>query len=202
MSSREKVLVLLIAGVLIMTGAGVMKRAPSYPDQIPPPVQNNLSTKRTEILEGQNGPVTLTLLAEYQITGVVKGRKNYRSDAAAEVSPMDLALAWGNLNQPAIDESISYSQSGRWYYYRLKSEAPVSVYDVQVQSANTHLIPKDNQIHNQLKKIGKRDLVNLEGYLVSVDFGQQRPPWTSSLTRTDSGDKSCEILYVTRVEIR
>jgi hypothetical protein len=41
------------------------------------------------------------------------------------------------------------------------------------------------------------DWVTLEGQLVQVVF--QEGTWTSSLTRSDSGDGACEILYVTRI---
>jgi len=202
MNTMEKFILLLIILIVSATAAGVLNRTPNYPDQIPEPVQRQLSAPETIEFEGKNGPVTLELLAEYEITAVVKGRKNYTSDASASVSPVDLALAWGNLNQRAIDDTIDYTQSGRWYYYRLSPNAPVSVYDVQIQSANTHLIPKDEDILKQIKKIDKHDLIRLEGYLVSVTFDPQLPEWSSSLTRTDSGNRACEILYVTEVEIK
>ena len=202
MNTMEKFILLLIIIVVGATVSGVLNRTPSYPDLIPEPIQRPLSTPETIAYEGKSGPVTLTLLAQYDITAVVKGRKNYSSDPSAVVSPMDLALAWGNLNQRHIDEAIDYSQSGRWYYYRLSSAAPVSLYDVQIQSANTHLIPKDDAVLKAMKQIAKNDLVRLEGYLVSVTFDPQRPQWTSSLTRMDSGNRACEILYVTSVEIQ
>lgn len=202
MNAMEKFLLLLIILVVSATAVGVFKRTPTYPDQIPEPVQRPLTNPEFIEIEGKDGPVTLKLLAEYEITAVVKSRKNYTSDPSAAVSPMDLALAWGNLNQRAIDDTIDYSQSGRWYYYRLSPASPISVYDVQIQSANTHLIPRDETILKQIKKIGKHDLIRLEGYLVSVIFDPQLPEWTSSLTRTDSGNRACEIMVVTEVEIQ
>lgn len=202
MSGKEKILVLLIAGVLSITGAGLFQRNVGGPDFVEAPVQNNLIEKSSLLHKGKSGTVTLTLLAEYQINGVVKSTKTYHSDVPAAISPMDVVLAWGNLNQAGIDASVKYSQSGRWYYYKLETSAPVSLAEVQTQSSNTHLIPATGDVLDRLKKIRKHDLVELQGYLVSVVFDPEQPPWSSSMTRTDSGDHACEIMYVTSVDIK
>jgi hypothetical protein len=73
---------------------------------------------------------------------------------------------------------------------------------VQTQSSNTHLIPATGDVLDRLKKIRKHDLVELQGCLVSVVFDPEQPPWSSSMTRTDSGDHACEIMYVTSVDIK
>lgn len=197
----EKFILILILLVVSATAAGVLNRAPVYPAQIESPVQQTLSQPETLIHPGKNGPVTLSLMAAYEVTAVVKGVKAYRSDPAAAISPLDFALAWGTLNQRDIDQTIDYSQSGRWYFFRLSPKSPISVSEVYQQSANTHLIPKDETVLKQLKKIDKNDLITLQGYLVNVRFGADQPEWTSSLTRTDTGNRSCEILYVTEVRV-
>lgn len=202
MSGKEKFLLGLIVVFLIYSGIKIANQEKSGPDYIAEPQQNVLSTQNIMMLDGKNGPVKVTLVAEYQITGVVKSKKNYTSDAAAEISPMDLALAWGNLNQKEIDQTISYSQSGRWYYYRLKESSTIDLTQVQAQSSNTHLIPADKKVLAQLNKIKKHDVVELRGYLVNVVSEKMQTPWVSSLTRVDTGNHACEIMVVTAVEKR
>ncbi|MFO7613639.1 MAG: hypothetical protein R6W71_03270 [Bacteroidales bacterium] len=199
MSRLEKLLILLIIIVMVSLGAGLLGQSSSGPIYIDTPVQVGLEETREIIHEGKNGTVNMVLLAEYSITAVVKSRRNYSTDTASAVSPMDLVLAWGNLNAKNIDDAVTYTQRNRWYFYRLKSTENVTLYDIQTQSANTHVIPADEVILKELNKIRRNDLVELQGYLVRVIFNPQAPPWTSSMTRIDTGDGSCEIMYVTAV---
>jgi hypothetical protein len=170
------------------------------PAFIADPVQLAVPQSEQVILQGRNGPVTLKLLASYEITAAVKSKYTYSSDYPSQVSPLDLVLAWGNLNTRTIDSHIRYSQSGRWYYYNYDHNTPVDQTYIQEHSANTHLIPADNRIKSRLQSIRKNDIVELDGYLVQVLFAPG--PWTSSLTRQDSGDGACEIMYVTKVSIQ
>ena len=115
------------------------------------------------------------------------------------MSVYDFALAWGDLNKKEIDQHIKYSQSGRWYRYRFPYDSPVSGQYIANHSANVHLIHKNEEILKKLKRSRKNHYVRLEGYLVSVNF--QNAPWRSSLSRTDTGNGACEIMYVTNVKI-
>ncbi|MBN2852977.1 MAG: hypothetical protein JXQ23_09620 [Clostridia bacterium] len=171
-------------------------------EYVNPPVQIDQIQHSMIEYEGKFGPVDMTLLAEYSISGVVRSKKNYQIDTASMVSPMDLVLAWGNLNSESVKNDITFSQSGRWYYYHVKNNADVTLNDVMMQSSNTHIIPENDSILKQLRKIKEKDLIELKGYLVSVQLFEGETPWTSSLTRNDSGDKSCEIMYVTEVNIK
>ncbi len=169
-----------------------------YQGNIAEPVQINLAEVETITIPGEAGDVELSLLAEYEIGGVLKGKKKY-SDYPSQVSKYDIALAWGDLNKEEIDEHISYSQSGRWYYYRHSRDKLVSESYIANHSANMHLIHKDKAVLNKIKRIRENQYVRLEGYLVNVNF--KDGPWKTSLFRTDTGDGACEIIYVTNVTL-
>ncbi len=193
----------MIAAVLIIIVLIVQPFAvPDYsgPLDLPAPEQIHLPKPEEIILSGKNGPIKIEAIAKYQVQAGVRSRKNYKSDYSAKVSPMDLVLAWGTLNQPKINTSIKYRQTGRWYYYNLKSDAPVSLGYVGLHSANTHIIPADDRVMRLLKRVKTNSYVELEGYLVNVHFAGG--PWRTSLTREDSGSGACEIFYVTRAKIR
>lgn len=195
---REK-WILIIAAASCAIIFALLHNPYTGPDYLDDPVQSALSQSEQVIHLGSKGPVILEKLAAYQITAAVKSRKDYATDYPAQVSPLDLALAWGELNRPEVNEHIQYSQSGRWYYFRYDANTSVDQAYIYQHSANVHLIPENKRIERQLKRIRKNDLVQLAGYLVRVQF--DTGSWTSSLSRQDTGDGSCEILYVTSVRI-
>lgn len=137
-------------------------------------------------------------LAEYRLEARVLGRKDY-SDAGAFASPMDLALGWGPMSRQDVIDGLSLRQSGRWYHYSWKRDPPVPVGDIIANSANTHLIPANGRVASQIEQIEEGDRVRLVGVLVALRR-KDGWRWRSSLTRKDSGDGSCELMWVEKVE--
>ena len=196
---KEKWLIIVAALAVIFIMFLFLYNPYSGPDFIAEPVQIALGQPEKIIYQGREGAVELECLAEYQITAAVKSIHSYATDYASQVSPWDVVLAWGDLNASEVAENIHYSQSGRWYYFRYDNDSIVDQAYIQEHSANVHLIPADHKIESQLKHIRRNDTVQLEGYLVSAHF--KSGSWTSSLTREDAGDGSCEIMYVTKASI-
>lgn len=194
---REKWLLILailaVGGILFAT----VYHPYTGPALLEDPVQIMLSQPEPVLYEGRDGPVSLVFLASYEIKAAVKSVHRYSSDYSSQVSPMDLVLAWGNLNQHAIDSQISYRQSNRWYYFQFSPECPVDGSYIQAHSANVHLIPADDNILRQMNGLRRNDTVQITGYLVAVKFAPGE--WRSSLSREDSGDGACEIFYVTAI---
>lgn len=168
-----------------------------YTGFIADPVQGNLGAAETVLIKGDQGDVALSLLARYSIEAVVKS-KNHQSDYAAQISKYDLALAWGTLNDPVIDSHINYGQSGRFYFYHWSPGITVSPDYIASHSANVHLIHSSSYVLKDIKGIDENDHIRLEGFLVNANF--KDGAWKTSLTRNDTGNGSCEILYVTEVE--
>ena len=144
---------------------------------------------------------TLTPQAHYQISARVLHRSRYWLDWQSKFSPLDLALGWGKLSDSEADKWIDWSQSGRWYYWRWGPGSPYQNTDIIHQSANVHIIPANTNIKHAVLQLKENDIVRLEGYLVNVNGLIKGKPywWHSSTTRYDTGDESCEILYVNRV---
>jgi hypothetical protein len=169
------------------------------PDYIPPPVQTNLQQAETIVIEGDEGPVTLELLATYDINAAVKSTINFTSDFSSQISPRDLALAWADINQQKYDRYISYSQKDRWYYFTVRGSSNVDIDYVDLNSANTHIIPANQDIESTLMEVKTDDYITMKGYLVNAVFSNGS--WKTSLVREDTGDGSCEIMYVTDIVI-
>lgn len=68
---------------------------------------------------------TITPLARYSITAVVLSRDRYRFDPAAKLAPLDLALGWGAMSISSAINELNISQSGRWYEYTWRGDAPL-----------------------------------------------------------------------------
>ncbi len=168
-----------------------------YTGYIADPVQVGLDGGENIQVLGDEGFVSVTLLAKYSVEAVVKS-KNHLSDYASQVSKYDLALAWGELNYKNIDDYISYGQGTRCYTYHWSEGLPVTPAYIATHSANTHLIHSNKDVLKKIKSISKGDHIKLEGYLVCVNFPYG--PWRSSLTRNDTGNGACEIMYVTDVK--
>jgi hypothetical protein len=154
------------------------------------PVQENLGN--APAIQYKN--YTITPMADFNITARVLSRENYSLDASSELSPMDLALGWGPMSDSQVLEKISISQSNRWYHWHV-DEFPIPQRDIETHSANMHMIPADTSILNTLERVHTGDVVTLKGKLVSIT----RPDgwhWKSSMTREDTGDGACEVVYV------
>lgn len=193
--------IILVISLVLMVRSFILDEN-SYQGQIDLPIQNDIKEDKEILYNGSEGEVRLLPRASYDITGVVKSKKKY-FDFASQVSDYDLAIAWGNLNKDEIDSFIKYSQGGRWYYYVYKAETPVSKNYISDHSANVHIIHKNKEVLSRIEKINEGDLIQLKGFLVDVDFENTNniELWKTSRTRNDTGNGSCEILYVEEVNI-
>ncbi|MEW5821457.1 MAG: hypothetical protein AB1782_14795 [Cyanobacteriota bacterium] len=172
-----------------------------YTDGMKDPVQ--LMPQKIEYfkINHYNNTYTLTTLASYKLTAKVVSKKTYYWDWSAAVAPYDFALAWGKLVSSDSNNYIKYSQSNRWYYFRYSGDCPYSKNYIQTHSANTHMIPANDNIKKALGKINTNQIAYFEGYLVKLDGTNNGTKvwWNSSLKRTDTGDGSCELFYVNKI---
>lgn len=169
------------------------------PEYIQIPEQVNLNNPTIIELVGTDGPIQLDLLATYSIQATVKSIEDYSEDLSSQISPRDFVLAWGDINNPSIDKYVTYSQKDRWYFFTVNLQAPVDIDYIDLYSANTHIIPATPIIDTMIKDVKVNDIISMKGYLVNVTFINGY--WSSSLIREDTGDGSCEIMYVTNITI-
>ena len=167
------------------------------------PIQTSYKSEEPIVKEIKNGHFTITPVAEYKLSGMVVSKETYSDDWNAKVSPIDLAIVWGKLADPEYEKYVSFSQRGRWYFYEYKPESPLDPNYIISHSSNNHIIPATENIALALKTIKKKEKVMLEGFLVNLkgSSGGQPVTWMTSLTRKDTGNGSCELIYVTKVRI-
>ncbi len=147
----------------------------------------------------QKAGATIKPLATFALSARVLSRADYHWDRQAALVPIDLALGWGRMSDSAILAKIDVSQSGRFYYWRVR-EFPIPEHEIVTSSANMHLIPADRAIEREIGRSRAGDIVSFDGYLVEADWpGGGR--WVSSLTRSDSGPGACELVWVEHFDI-
>lgn len=143
---------------------------------------------------------TLTPLTSYTVEARVLSREDYTFGTEAELSPTDLALGWGPMSDEAVLSKVQISQGNRFYYWHV-DEFPIPQREIESHSANTHIIPANDAISRQLSRVRKGQLVKLKGQLVEAKRADGWH-WRSSLSREDTGNGACEVMYVTELYIR
>jgi hypothetical protein len=141
------------------------------------------------------GKYRIRALARYDIHARVLHHEPYYADREADLSPLDFAVGWGPMSDPKVYPAFHFSQGSRWYFWKA---GPLSNDVVSAHSANMHLIPASSEIKKQLGAVETGDHVRLTGYLIEASAGDGYS-WTSSLSRTDTGSHSCEVMWVETV---
>lgn len=134
-------------------------------------------------------------VAEFSLQARVLSTEAYHAGREADLSPVDLALGWGPMSDSAVLDRLQISQGNRFYFYRWTGRPPIPPTDIVEHSANMHMIPANDDIKRRLGKVRTGQVVALNGYLVRV----QAPDgwrWNSSMTRSDSGNGACELVWV------
>ena len=134
-------------------------------------------------------------LAEFALRARVLSRENYYLGDAAELAPWDLALGWKRMADPAVSGPLKISQGGRWYRYWVPEASPIPLQEIIETSANMHMIAANPEVKRTLQRVSQGDFVRITGKLVDISHSNGMR-WTSSLTRSDSGANSCELVFV------
>ena len=162
--------------------------APDVPTQID--LSDGATLKR--------GDVTLVTRARFELTARVLSREDYHLDAGASLAPIDLALGWGRMSDTAVLSHIQISQGHRFYHWQV-DHFPIPRREIEQSSANMHMIPADDTARRELEQVRPGEVIHLQGFLVDAS----RPDgwrWRTSMTRDDTGDGACELVYVESVE--
>lgn len=141
----------------------------------------------------------ITPLADFHLKARVLHFEWYHMDRESDLAPVDLALGWGEMSDQAVLDRIDISQGNRWYHWSTKNY-PIPRRMIETESANTHIIPADEQIENTLDNVIKGNIIELSGYLVFI-VAKDGWKWKSSLIRNDTGGGACEVIWVNDFKI-
>jgi hypothetical protein len=193
-----KALCFLLALIAAFLGWNYLHRPINYPPGV-------LIASEPQQTATSDGPImrsgfNLKPLAQFDIDARVLHRKVYRYDRQAALVPVDLALGWGPMSDQRVLDRLSISQSMRFYWYEYKLPPPIPPAEIISHSTNLHVIPSTPEIASRCESLRAGTLVHLSGDLVEAtapEFGT----WKSSLSRTDTGNGACELMWVKELSI-
>jgi hypothetical protein len=158
------------------------------------PEQRELESAR--VIE--RGEFRLRPRAELSATVRILRREDYSVGALAKLVPTDFAVGWGPMSDSAVLADIEISQGNRFYFWRTENW-PIERADIEMHSANWHLIPENTSVGAVLGSLRTGSVVELRGHLVDIEGGEGG--MRTSLSRGDTGAGACEILLVESARI-
>jgi hypothetical protein len=136
-------------------------------------------------------------LEKFEFQARVLGTEHYSLDRESQLAPVDLALGWGPMARPEVIDKVKISQSNRFYYWHVDA-FPIPRRDIEIHSANMHMVPASAEVERTLRSIRTGQSVTFSGYLIEA-----RAPdgwrWRSSQSREDTGTGACELVWVERI---
>lgn len=150
---------------------------------------------------------TLTPRATYEISGLVVSQ--HRSDALFNLyhqadpgNIRDVCVVWGEAITNGSYRKVKFS-SGEFTCSFSWSGALTPPFKPE-KASNSHLIPANRAIARHIGSIRVGDQIRMTGLLVDYKVtreGQDIFTRRTSLTRDDTGNGACEILYVTDLSV-
>ena len=164
-----------------------------------------ISSDPEQTLEADATPIAyhtfqLKPLAHFTVDARVLHRKIYRYDRQSSLAPVDLALGWGPMSNQGVLDRLTISQSMRFYWYEYQLPPPIAPEEIVSHSTNVHVIPATEEVARHCKALRVGALIHLRGELVEATGPELGTgAWGSSLSRTDTGNGACELMWVEEV---
>ena len=192
----------LVSFLVTVTVAILAWRYFNRPIEYPPGVLISSDPEQTLTFDSpiEVGGYELKPLAHFAIDARVLHRKVYRWDPRSSLVPVDLALGWGPMSDQRVLNQVSITQSMRFYWFAYKLPPPIPQEEIISHSTNVHVIPATPEIASRCKSLRTGTLVHLGGDLVEAS-GHGLGTWKSSLSRTDTGNGACELMWVNELSI-
>ncbi len=206
---------MLVVSVLI-AGALYWKNRPSKPQSVSGPLTIEITNLPAAtlakdpiqiMLDGKipgfekNG-YQLTPLAVFELEAKVLSSESYWLGRTADLSPTDLALGWGPMATKELLDKVSISQSNRWYYWYVAHDFTQELgREISSHSSNMHIIPATPAVAKALSAVKKGQVVYLKGFLIEANASDGWK-WRSSLSREDTGDGACELVWATDLQVK
>lgn len=205
-------LFLLSALVLVIVSFFYHKSLPTK-DQIlieieQSPIQKPVG-KNPIIIEKEGFTAEISPLYNYELYGLVVTQYNTESwyDYYHKRDPFntkDLCVVWGSNITTGAYMTGKYRSGEFTCYWNFNTESDYQNF-LENEIANNHLIPENDELANVIKRAKIGDQIHFKGYLANYRIadsdGKMIGERKSSTTREDTGNNSCEVVYVTEFEI-
>ena len=139
-------------------------------------------------------------LARFTLDARLLHSRIYRFDPGARLVPIDLAVGWGPMSDQLVLDRLHITQSMRFFWYEYQDPPPIPKEQIISHATNIHIIPSTPELGASCKSLRSGVLVRLSGKLIEAT-GPGIGTWRSSLSRTDTGNGACELLYLEEMEV-
>lgn len=196
--------------IILMFQAYRFATAPKYDsiatkdiDPTADPIQIDL--ENAEPIPFKIGDVNASLVpkARYEMVGKVCSRNNYTHGWLKDVAPFDLCVMWGRLATENLSGKVKFWQDDmRFSQFYVMPGSPFDVGYVYSHFSNNHVICHDETLCKAVSRIDKGDIVRVTGYLIYMQgtYKGNEVNWNSSLSRNDTGNGACEIIYLSSLQ--
>ena len=101
------------------------------------------------------------------------------------------------MSDTRVIDQLEFSQMGRFLYWRPRDWVTFALTprETMTHAGQIHAIPANPQIERSLRRLRPGHVVSLHGYLVDVR-GPGGFVWNTSMSRSDTGDGACEIMWI------
>jgi hypothetical protein len=117
----------------------------------------------------------------------------------------DLCVVWGENAISGVYERLKFSHGEFTCFAKPKDRSDQTLLkDFKLEGlANNHLLPKDDEIYQQVKESKVGDQVYFKGHLVEyeVETPEGKAKRGTSTTREDRGNGACEVVFVEEFEV-
>ncbi|MCU0679203.1 MAG: hypothetical protein MUC28_02010 [Planctomycetes bacterium] len=202
----SKVIVIL-AGLVLAVSYFQLEKLPSSKAVLPPLLNEPKQTKTNAIplkLFKDGFSATITPEFAYELSGLVVAAYDsgswfdYMHKRYDPFNSQDICVVWGDNVKSDLYKKIEFSHGEFTCFYRTKDQAAYRAFN-PAQLANNHLVPGNEAVARVIKRVKIGDQVYLAGYLtnniITNPSGGQTSR-TSSVTRADTGNGACEVVYV------
>ena len=190
----------------------VKPKLPDLPQIQKPVLDNDPSQQAASILPIKSVygkyAYDITPLYSYEIYGIVVSEYSSRNflDLTHKKDPAnirDLCLVWGDNIKSGAYQKVKYSHGEFTCYYSYTQNLDPPFNGLYL--SNNHLIPKNEDIEKKIARVNTGDQVRISGYLanykITDENGRESSSRNTSITRNDTRNGACEIIYVNQIEV-
>ncbi len=163
-----------------------------------PPIHLDFKDFNYEIIPDYSYEIYGLIVEQYKSTNILD--VHHKKDP---VNTRDLCLVWGENITNGSYKKVKYSHGEFTCFYRWNK--PLNPPFNSTSFSNNHLIPANIEVAKKINKPNIGDQVRVKGYLASYKVyskaGKEITGRGTSITREDSGNGACEVIYVTEIEV-
>lgn len=209
---KTSVKILLLINLVIFIYSYFKKDTLPQPSEILSSLYQEPGQTEIEIesfsLEKEGFTYNITPKYAYELYGLIVSDYDSENpfDLSHEKDPLntkDLCVIWGDNSMNGVYQEMKFGH-GEWTcYFEFRSGVGSEWYSKfnDSQGSNNHLLPKDDNIYNEIKKSAVGDQIHFKGYLVDYSIKTPEGETGTRKTSTVREDSGCEIVYVTEFEI-